>query len=95
MTGDVVAPAAFRENDGLGSHIQVLAEFGPADDDLCLMRARVLPGYTGPMNTHAGHEVLYGLGGVLDVCVGAVGAAARRVMAPGRSWISQAAFRAS
>jgi quercetin dioxygenase-like cupin family protein len=83
-TEDAAAPAAFSEIDALGTCIQVLAEFGPAEDDLCLMRERVPPGCTVPMNTHAGHEVLYGRGGVLDVCVGAVREAARRVVGAGQ-----------
>ena len=83
-TEDAAAPAASREIDVLGIRIQVLAEFGPADDDLCLMRERVPPGCSVPINTHAGHEVLYGLGGVLDVCVGAVREAAWRVVDAGQ-----------
>ncbi|WP_419757226.1 cupin domain-containing protein [Acidisoma sp.] len=81
---DAAVPAASREIDVLGSRIQVLAEFGGADDDLCLMRGLLLPGCTVPMNTHVGYEVLYGLGGVVDLCVGAVGEAATRAVGAGQ-----------
>ncbi len=76
-----VPPA--EEIDVLGVRVQVFAELGSDEDDLCLIRGRVPPGVVVPLHAHADREVLYGLGGTTEVWTGSAGGGAWQAVSAG------------
>ena len=75
-----VAPEA---TDVLGVTVEILAEVGPEEDDLCLIRGSLPPGGVVPLHSHADRETLYGLSGTMEVSVGPVGAGSWHTVATG------------
>lgn len=76
-------PAAPEPLDVFGVTVQVLAELGSGDDDLCLIRGRVPPGLVVPLHSHGDREVLCVLDGTLEASIGPAGEASWRTFGAG------------